>query len=274
MEYIVTSPTLETTYMKNGKECLGGILVFLPGWGDISALMDMMSMHPEFRRSADYMILPLHGGIAPQAQRKVFRRVGPGVRKIVLATNIAETSITIDDIVVVIDSGKYKSKVYDPYTQMSSLQTVWVPKSSAKQRAGRAGRVRPGICFTLMYDQVRSKRTICKAEYCTPLEELCLQIKLLVQEEGISGNGDGACSDLGTLSIGAFLDLAPEPPSKMAVRNAILSLQRIGALDLKERLTRLGLQLARIPMEPSLGRTIVLAIVFSVWALSLPYAVL
>ena len=119
--------------------------MFLPGWGDISSLMDMMAVHPEFSGNQKYVILPLHGGIAPQAQRKVFKRVDPAQRKIVLATNIAETSITIDDIVVVIDSGKYKSKVYDPYTQMSSLQTVWVPQSSAKQRAGRAGRVRPGI---------------------------------------------------------------------------------------------------------------------------------
>jgi hypothetical protein len=264
LEHIVTSTQLDTTYTNNGKECLGGILVFLPGWGDISSLMDMMSVHPEFSGNQKYVVLPLHGGIAPQAQRKVFKRVGPAQRKIVLATNIAETSITIDDIVVVIDSGKYKSKAYDPYTQMSSLQTVWVPQSSAKQRAGRAGRVRPGICFTLMSrSRHEASEPFAKAELLrTPLQELCLQIKLLVQEERIGGDGGAATGASDTISIGDFLDLAPEPPSKMAVRNAILSLQRIGALDLKQHLTRLGLQLARIPMEPSLGRCLVLAVVF------------
>ena len=238
--------------------------MFLPGWGDISSLMDMMAVHPEFSGNQKYVILPLHGGIAPQAQRKVFKRVDPAQRKIVLATNIAETSITIDDIVVVIDSGKYKSKVYDPYTQMSSLQTVWVPQSSAKQRAGRAGRVRPGICYTLMSrSRHEASEPFAKAELLrTPLQELCLQIKLLVQEERISSGGGSAAGAKDTISIGDFLDLAPEPPSKMAVRNAILSLQRIGALNLEQQLTRLGLQLARIPMEPSLGRCLVLAVVF------------
>ena len=166
--------TMDTTFERDGKECLGGVLVFLPGWGDISSLMDLMSLHHQFRDASRYRIVPLHGGIASSAQRQVFKRVPPTCRKIVLATNIAETSITIDDVVVVIDSGKYKSKVYDPFTQMSSLQTVWVPKSSAKQRAGRAGRVRPGVCFTVM-----SKK---RHEACddfatpellrTPLEEL------------------------------------------------------------------------------------------------------
>ena len=81
--------------------------------------------------------LPLSSSLTTDEQARIFTDFGPHVRKVVVATNIAETSITIDDIVVVIDGGKYKSKVYDPYTQMSSLQTVWVPRSSAKQRAGR-----------------------------------------------------------------------------------------------------------------------------------------
>jgi ATP-dependent RNA helicase DHX36 len=274
-----TSSILNTTFERDGNTCLGGILVFLPGWGDISGLLDMMVIHPIFSNTSKYKILPLHGGIASSAQRQVFKRVSPNCRKIVLATNIAETSITIDDIVVVIDSGKYKSKEYDPFTQMSSLQTVWVPKSSAKQRAGRAGRVRPGVCFTLMS---KSRHNSCM-DFATPellrtpLEELCLQIKLLIHdeiEESINENGETKTNSssnnesttnlnpLQKLSINEFLDLAPEAPSKMAVRNAILSLKRIGALDKDERLTRLGLQLARIPMEPRFGRTLILSIVF------------
>ena len=105
--------SMNTTFERDGQTCLGGILVFLPGWGDISSLMEIMSMHSEFQNANRYKVVPLHGGIASSAQRQVFKRVPPNCRKIVLATNIAETSITIDDIVIVIDSGKYKSKAYD-----------------------------------------------------------------------------------------------------------------------------------------------------------------
>ena len=185
--------SMNTTFERDGQTCLGGILVFLPGWGDISSLMEMMSMHSEFQNANRYKVVPLHGGIASSAQRQVFKRVPPNCRKIVLATNIAETSITIDDIVIVIDSGKYKSKAYDPYTQMSSLQTVWVPKSSAKQRAGRAGRVRPGICFTIMSKKRHSScEDFATPELLrTPLEELCLQIKLLIHETPELSEGKG-----------------------------------------------------------------------------------
>lgn len=77
-------------------------------------------------------------------QKKVFTRPPPGMRKIVLATNIAETAITIDDVVYVIDSGKVKEKSYDPFTNVSTLQCGWISKASARQREGRAGRVRAG----------------------------------------------------------------------------------------------------------------------------------
>ena len=131
---------------RNGKQCLGGILVFLSGWSDISQLLEILKVHQDFGNANKFRVLPLHGGIAPASQRLVFKSVPPGVRKIVLATNIAETSITIDDIVVVIDGGKVKEKLYD-LTQMSSLATAFhmlVPCS-------RSRRTRPtGKCYTLM----------------------------------------------------------------------------------------------------------------------------
>jgi len=111
-------------------------------------------------------------------QKKVFRHPPPGCRKIVLSTNIAETAITIDDVVYVIDSGRMKEKSYDPYNNVSTLQSSWVSKASAKQREGRAGRCQPGICYHL-YSKLRAaslpdfqvpeiKRI--------PIEELCLQV--------------------------------------------------------------------------------------------------
>ena len=234
---------------RNGKSCLGGILVFLSGWSDISQLLEILKVHQDFGNENRFRVLPLHGGIAPASQRLVFKTVPPNVRKIVLATNIAETSITIDDIVVVIDGGKVKEKLYDPYTQMSSLTTAFVSNASAMQRKGRAGRVQPGKCYTLMSKsrfKALSKFQVPEL-LRTPLEELCLQIKLL-------------CGD--TMSIKEFLANAPDQPQEIAVRDAIISLKRIGALDEHEKLTMLGYYLGKIPLEPRLGRMAIMAIPF------------
>lgn len=127
----------------------GGILVFLPGWLEISELSVILESTMPFCNTSQYSILPLHSGIHSSDQKKVLQRPPHGVRKIVLSTNIAETSLTIDDIVFVIDSGRSKEKNYDPHLKTSTLQTTWISKSSAKQRKGRAGRVRSGVCFHL-----------------------------------------------------------------------------------------------------------------------------
>jgi HrpA-like RNA helicase len=102
-------------------------LIFLPGWAEISEFSLLLeSTHP-FNNKSKYSILPLHSGIPSKDQRKVFMRPPKGVRKIVLATNIAETSITIDDVAFVCDSGRAKEKNYDPHLKTSTLQPVRVP---------------------------------------------------------------------------------------------------------------------------------------------------
>ena len=123
-----------------------------------------------------------------------------------LATNIAETSVTIDDITVVIDGGKHKTKAYDPYTQMSSLRTRWIPQASVKQRAGRAGRVQPGLCYTMMSKKrFDALGTFEVPELLrTPLDELALQVKIIVSSS----------KNMPSLSIAEFLALAPEPLQK------------------------------------------------------------
>eukprot|EP00943_MAST-04B_sp_MAST-4B-sp1_P006597 g6597.t1 len=234
---------------RDGKDCLGGILVFLSGWSDISQTLEILKVHEDFGNENRFRVLPLHGGIAPALQRLVFKSVPPNVRKIVLATNIAETSITIDDIVVVIDCGKVKEKLYDPYTQMSSLATAFVSHASAMQRKGRAGRVQRGKCYTLMSKSRYASLSKFQVPELlrTPLEELCLQIKLL-------------CGD--NMSIKTFLANAPDQPQEIAVRDAIISLKRIGALDEDENLTMLGYYLGKIPLEPRLARMAMMAIPF------------
>ena len=127
----------------------GAILVFFPGWQEISEFTLMLEGTAPFYNSSKYLILPLHSGIPSKDQRRVLQRPPDGTRKIVLATNIAETSLTIEDVAFVVDSGRAKLKDYDPHLKTSTLQPAWISKASSKQRKGRAGRTKAGVCFHL-----------------------------------------------------------------------------------------------------------------------------
>ncbi|XP_047449479.1 ATP-dependent DNA/RNA helicase DHX36 [Mugil cephalus] len=218
----------------------GAVLVFLPGWDNISGLNDLLMAQQMFR-SDRFVIIPLHSLMPTVNQTQVFKRPPPGVRKIVIATNIAETSITIDDVVYVIDGGKIKETHFDTNNNISTMTAEWVSLANAKQRKGRAGRVRPGKCYHL-YNGLRA--SLLDAYQLpeimrTPLEELCLQIKIL---------------KLGF--IGQFLEKALDPPTEKAVNLAIKNLTDLNALDRSENLTALGVHLARLPVEPHIGKLI------------------
>lgn len=156
----------------------GGILVFLPGWDDINRTRERLRASSFFNNSSKFMLISLHSMVPSMEQKKVFRRPPHGCRKIILSTNIAETAITIDDIVYVINTGRMKEKSYDPYNNVSTLQSSWVSKASAKQREGRAGRCQPGICYHL-YSRIRAASLpdfqIPEIKRI-PIEELCLQV--------------------------------------------------------------------------------------------------
>uniref|UniRef100_A0A667YSW1 ATP-dependent DNA/RNA helicase DHX36 n=1 Tax=Myripristis murdjan TaxID=586833 RepID=A0A667YSW1_9TELE len=218
----------------------GAILVFLPGWDNISSLNDLLMAQQMFR-SDRFIIIPLHSLMPTVNQTQVFKRPPPGVRKIVIATNIAETSITIDDVVYVIDGGKIKETHFDTNNNISTMAAEWVSLANAKQRKGRAGRVCPGKCYHL-YNSLRA--SLLDAYQLpeimrTPLEELCLQIKIL---------------KLGP--IAGFLRKALDPPTEKAVSLAIKHLIDLNALDRSENLTALGVHLARLPVEPHIGKLI------------------
>ncbi|XP_027940431.1 DExH-box ATP-dependent RNA helicase DExH6 isoform X1 [Vigna unguiculata] len=227
----------------------GGILVFLPGWDEINRTREKLFASYFFKNSSKFMLISLHSMVPSMEQKKVFRRPPHGCRKIVLSTNIAETAITIDDIVYVIDTGRMKEKSYDPYNNVSTLQSSWISKASAKQREGRAGRCQPGICYHL-YSRTRAAslpdfqipeiRRI-------PIEELCLQVKLL----------DPNCK------VEEFLGKTLDPPVFESIRNAIIILQEIGAFSSDEKLTKLGEKLGSLPVHPSICRMLFFAILMN-----------
>lgn len=158
----------------------GAILVFLPGWDDINQTRERLLASPLFRDSSKFLVISLHSMIPSVEQKKVFKRPPPGTRKIILSTNIAETAVTINDVIYVIDSGRMKEKSYDPYNNVSTLHSAWVSKASAKQREGRAGRCQPGICYHL-YSKTRAASLpdfqIPEIKRM-PIEELCLQASI------------------------------------------------------------------------------------------------
>jgi len=218
----------------------GGILIFLPGVAEINracnALRFMSQLH----------VLPLHASLETREQKKVFASPPPGKRKIVVATNVAETSITIDDIVAVIDSGRVKETSFDPQNNMRKLEETWASLAACKQRRGRAGRVQAGKCYKLYTRNLefqmaeRPEPEIRRV----PLEQLCLAVRAM-----------------GIRDVTNFLARAPTPPEATAVEGAITLLRRMGAID-GEELTALGEQLALIPADLRCGKLMVFGSIF------------
>ncbi|KAJ0962773.1 hypothetical protein J5N97_027895 [Dioscorea zingiberensis] len=230
------------------KERPGAVLVFMTGWDDINSLKDQLQANPLLGDPTKVLLLACHGSMASSEQRLIFDKPPDGVRKIVLATNMAETSITINDVVFVVDCGKAKETSYDALNNTPCLLPTWISKASARQRRGRAGRVQPGECYHLyprcVYDAFADYQL--PELLRTPLQSLCLQIKSL---------------RLGTIS--EFLSRALQSPEYLSVQNAIEYLKVIGALDEREELTILGRHLSMLPVEPKLGKMLIYGAMFN-----------
>ena len=222
------------------------ILIFLPGIAEIRRMNDMLAGHRRF--SQNWYVYPLHSAIPTEQQEQAFLVPSPGIRKIVLATNIAETGITIPDVTCVIDTGVHREMRFDERRQLSRLIQSFISRANAKQRRGRAGRVQNGLCFHLF---TKARHDHVMAEQQTPemlrlsLQDLVLRVKIMKL---------GGAEEI--------LSEALDPPLSKNVRRAIDSLVDVGALKGGERLTPLGRQLAKLPLDIFLGKLILLGAIF------------
>uniref|UniRef100_A0A914KZW0 Uncharacterized protein n=1 Tax=Meloidogyne incognita TaxID=6306 RepID=A0A914KZW0_MELIC len=197
----------------------GAIIVFLPGYEEIcNVYYRIMTIFEEGKFNCEPVVFTLHSQINMNAQQRVFDRVKDGQRKLILSTNIAEASLTVDDVVFVIDSGKAKEKSYDSSTHVARLNCCWISQSSAEQRKGRAGRCQSGYCFRLytLEDYNKMEPSQLPEIKRTAIHEVCLHAKM---------------SAPGGLTVQEFLRQAPDPPDEFIVEQSMLFLELLGALQ-------------------------------------------
>ncbi|XP_058452178.1 pre-mRNA-splicing factor ATP-dependent RNA helicase DHX16 [Malaya genurostris] len=219
---------------------LGDILVFLTGQEEIEACQEMLQDRVKRLGSKlkELLILPIYANLPSDMQAKIFEPTPPNARKVVLATNIAETSLTIDNIIYVIDPGFAKQNNFNSRTGMETLMVVPISKASANQRAGRAGRVAPGKCFRLYtawaYKHELEDNTVPEIQRIN-LGNAVLMLKAL-------GINDLLHFD--------FLD----PPPHETLVLALEQLYALGALNHHGELTKLGRRMAEFPVDPMMAK--------------------
>ncbi|ESQ34073.1 hypothetical protein EUTSA_v10006961mg [Eutrema salsugineum] len=228
------------------REPEGDILIFMTGQDDIEKLVS--KLEEKVRSLAegscmDAIIYPLHGSLPPEMQVRVFSPPPPNCRRFIVATNIAETSLTVDGVVYVIDSGYVKQRQYNPSSGMYSLDVIQISKVQANQRAGRAGRTRPGKCYRLypfaVFRDDFLDATVPEIQR-TSLAGSVLYLKSL---------------DLPDIDILKFDFL--DAPSSESLEDALKQLYLIDAIDGNGAITSIGRTMSELPLEPSLSRTLI-----------------
>lgn len=222
------------------------ILIFMPGIGEMRRLHNLLMSMDTFSRG--WVVHLLHSTFSTEDLEKAFERPPPGHRKIVIATNIAETGITIPDVTAVIDTCKEKVMRFDERRQLSRLTEGFISRSSARQRRGRAARVQEGLCFHLVTKHRHD--TLMLEQQVPEMLRLSLQDPMLRIKVWNLG------------SIEETLNAAIDPPSRKNVLRAIEKLKDAGALTKTEGLTPLGQQIARLPLEVSLAKLAIFGVIF------------
>ncbi|MFM7084116.1 MAG: ATP-dependent helicase HrpB [Hyphomicrobium sp.] len=217
----------------------GSLLVFLPGQGEIRRVEQRLQ---EILDLSDIFITPLYGAMELASQDRALEPAPSGKRKIVLATSIAETSLTIEGVRVVIDSGVQRHPTFEPGVGFTRLETVRVSQASADQRRGRAGRTEPGVCYRLWDEQ----QTASLKPFADPE----------IQSSDLSGLLLD-CAEWGVTNPQKLVWL--DPPSTSAIDIARQELREIGAMDEQGCLTEGGRQIRKLPLPPRLARMILSA---------------
>ena len=220
----------------------GDVLVFLTGQEEIETAFDALSLRMKKLGASvpDMVVVPVYSALPSELQAKVFEPAPAGMRKVILATNIAETSITIDGVKYVVDPGFVKVNAYDPKLGMDSLVVSPISQAQANQRSGRAGRTGPGKCFRLYTEHAFHHEMLPNSIPEIQRKNLLATI-LMLKAMGIH--------DL--INFG-FMD----PPPSQTMANALHELYTLDALDDDGYLTTLGRQMADFPMEPALAKTV------------------
>uniref|UniRef100_A0AAR5Q680 RNA helicase n=1 Tax=Dendroctonus ponderosae TaxID=77166 RepID=A0AAR5Q680_DENPD len=228
------------------REPPGDILLFLTGQEEIDTACEilyerMKSLGPEV---PELIILPVYSALPSEMQTRIFDPAPPGSRKVVIATNIAETSLTIDGIFYVVDPGFVKQKVYNSKTGMDSLVVTPISQAQAKQRAGRAGRTGPGKCYRLYTERAYRDEML-----PTPVPE--------IQRTNLATT----VLQLKTMGINDLLhfDFMDAPPVESLIM-ALEQLHSLSALDDEGLLTRLGRRMAEFPLEPNLSKMLIMSV--------------
>lgn len=229
--------------------CPGDILVFLTGQEEIDTSCDVLEERMKTLRKnsgsdssiPDLIVLPVYAAMPSEMQSRIFDPAPPNGRKVILATNIAETSVTIDGIYYVVDPGFVKINAYDPKLGMDSLQISPISQAQANQRAGRAGRTGPGKCFRLYTQQAYEVEMLPNTIPEIQRQNLSHTI-LMLKAMGIN--------DLLNFD---FMD----PPPANTMLTALEELYQLSALDDEGLLTRLGRKMADFPMEPAMAKVLI-----------------
>jgi RNA helicase HrpA len=218
----------------------GDILIFLPGEKMIKDCMALLASGPAGRK---LQLIPLYGRLGKEEQERVFDNAHWGKTKVIVATNIAETSVTIDGVTAVIDSGLSKTNFYNPRTFTSSLVEGPISKASCNQRKGRAGRTREGSCYRLYSRRDFESRPLFSTEeiYRTDLSEVVLRM-----------------AELGITSFEEFDFIST--PGREGLRSAVETLNLLGALESDNSLSKIGKMMTEFPLSPRQSRIIVEAI--------------
>lgn len=224
----------------------GDILLFLTGQEEIDTSCEilyerMKSLGPNV---PDLIILPIYSALPSEMQSKIFEPAPPGARKVILATNIAETSLTIDGIYYVIDPGFVKQNAYDPRLGMDSLVVTPISQAQARQRSGRAGRTGPGKCYRLYTEAAYRNEMLPNPIPDIQRQNLAHTI-LMLKAMGIN--------DLLNFD---FMD----PPPQQTMITALENLYALSALDEEGLLTRLGRKMADLPIEPPLAKMLIASV--------------